>query len=247
MAGTTTAEIASRLHDVERRIEASATRAGRTPAAVSLVVVTKGHNPEVLRAAYAAGLRRFGENRVEELVPKVAALADLEGVEWHLIGHVQSRKVRDLPVDIALIHSVDRLKIALRLDEHAAKLGRQQDVLLECNMSGEPQKDGWMLPDPGAWATALPEFDQVSRLPGLRVLGLMTIAPMTPDVAVLRRTFRSLRELRSFAADRLRVDWPHLSMGMSDDFEVAVEEGATMLRIGRAILGERPAGTGEGG
>jgi pyridoxal phosphate enzyme (YggS family) len=242
-----TAEIASRLHAVERRIEAAATRAGRAPEEVSLVVVTKGHTLEVIRAAHAAGLRRFGENRVDELTPKVAAAADLEGVEWHLIGHVQGRKVKDLPVDIALIHSVDRLKIALRLDEHAVKLGRQQNVLLECNMSGEPQKNGWLLADPGAWETALPEFDRVSRLPGLRILGLMTIAPMTADVAVLRRTFRSLRELRAFAADRLRVDWPHLSMGMSDDFEVAVEEGATMLRIGRAILGERLAGPGEGG
>ena len=241
MSSTTPApEILHRLEDVRRKVEASARRVGRRAESVELVVVTKGHSPEIVRTAYGAGLRRFGENRVDELALKVASLSDLEGVEWHLVGHLQSRKVKELPDPVAVVHSVDRLKVAIRLDEVAARRHRRLDVLLECNVSGEVQKSGWRMHDRDRWAEGLPELEQVARLPGLRVLGLMTIAPLSPQVAVVRDTFRLLRELRDFACERLGMEWPHLSMGMSDDFEVAVEEGATLLRVGRAILGERP-------
>lgn len=225
-------------------METAALRTGRNTEAIALVVVTKGHPPQVVRSAHAAGVRRFGENRVEELLPKVDLLGDLEGVEWHLVGHLQSRKVRELPAAVAMIHSVDRSKIALRLDELGAQRGKPLDVLLECNVSGEVNKQGWRLEDRAAWERALPEWERVSRLTGLRVLGLMTMAPQTPDAGRVRAVFRSLFELRDFVARRLGLTWPHLSMGMSDDFEIAIEEGATLLRLGRAILGERPTRAG---
>ena len=245
MASETLAEeISGRLDDVRRRMEAAALRTGRNPEAIALVVVTKGHSAQVVRSAHAAGVRRFGENRVEELVPKADALRDLAGVEWHLVGHVQSRKVRELPGSVAVIHSVDRPKIALRLAEFGAQRGKPLDVLLECNVSGEVTKQGWRLEDRAAWERALPEWERLSRLTGLRVLGLMTMAPRTPEAGRVRDVFRSLFELREFAAGRLGLSWPQLSMGMSDDFEIAVEEGATLLRVGRAILGERPTGGG---
>ena len=237
-------EVSRRLDDVHRRVEAAALRTGRNPEAIALVVVTKGHSAQVVRSAHAAGIRRFGENRVEELVPKSDSLRDLADVEWHLIGHLQSRKVRELPPAVAMVHSVDRPKIALRLAEFGAQRGRPLDVLLECNVSGEVSKQGWRLEDPAAWERALPEWERVSRLTGLRVLGLMTMAPQTPDAGRVRAVFHSLFELREFVARRLGLSWPQLSMGMSDDFEIAVEEGATLLRVGRAILGERPTRAG---
>jgi PLP dependent protein len=239
-----TEEVSRRLGDVHRRMEAAALRTGRNPEAIALVVVTKGHALQVVRSAYAAGVRRFGENRVEELAPKADALLDLAGVEWHLVGHLQSRKVRELPPSVAMVHSVDRPKIALRLAEFGEQRGTPLEVLLECNVSGEVTKQGWRLEDPAAWERALPEWERLSRLTGLRVLGLMTMAPQTPDAGRVRSAFRSLFELNEFVTRRLGLSWPELSMGMSDDFEIAVEEGATLLRVGRAILGERPTGGG---
>ena len=241
---TLTEEVSRRLDDVHRRVEAAALRSGRNPEAIALVVVTKGHPPQVVRSAHAAGIRRFGENRVEELLSKSESLRDLADVEWHLVGHLQSRKVRELPASVAMVHSVDRPKIALRLAEYGDQRGKPLDVLLECNVSGEVSKQGWRLEDPAAWERALPEWEQVSRLTGLRVVGLMTMAPQTPDAGRVRGVFRSLFELREFVARRLGLSWPQLSMGMSDDFEIAVEEGTTLLRVGRAILGERPIRAG---
>ena len=179
---------------------------------------------------------------VIQFITLALTLLVLADVEWHLVGHLQSRKVKELPGSVAMVHSVDRSKIALRLAEFGAQRGKSLDVLLECNVSGEVSKQGWRLEDPAAWERALPEWEQVSRLTGLRVLGLMTMAPQSPDAGRVRGVFRSLFELREFVDGRLGLSWPHLSMGMSDDFEIAVEEGATMLRVGRAILGERPIG-----
>jgi pyridoxal phosphate enzyme (YggS family) len=234
-------EIRRRLEAVEGRIRACARRAGRRREDISVVVVTKGHPASVARDVVAAGARRLAENRVEELAPKVEALGDQPGLEWHLIGHIQSRKVQLLPSRLRMVHSVDRLKIAVRLDEYAARRAKPLDVLLECNVSGEPSKGGWRSEGPLGWGALLPEMETVARLPNLSVLGLMTMAPLGADAEAARSVFRSLRELRDSLAAALGVIWPHLSMGMSDDFEPAVEEGATLLRIGRAILGERPS------
>lgn len=224
---------------VLERIAAAARRAGRDPADVQLVAVTKGQPPEVIRLGHAAGLRDFGENRVEEALPKISALADLEGACWHMIGHIQSRKAHAVPGSFALVHSVDREKIARLLDRHAAEAGLRLPVLLECNVSGESSKEGWRLDAPIAWESALEELRIVVSLAHLRVGGLMTMAPWTADEERVRRTFRRLRELRDYLALRLPGEWGTLSMGMTDDFEVAIEEGATCVRIGRAIFGPR--------
>jgi hypothetical protein len=229
--------IADRWADVRRRIDAAAQRAGRKGAEVQVVVVTKGHPASVVREAYAAGARQFGENRVEELTAKAASLPELQDAVWHMVGHLQSRKVKDLWRGVGMVHSVDRLKIAQRLNAWAGEAGGRLEVLLECNVSGEATKAGWRLADPNSWQEALPEIEAVSRLPHLAALGLMTMAPEGAEPAAVRAVFRRLAELRTYLDERLGLAWPHLSMGMTDDFEIAVEEGATLVRVGRAILG----------
>jgi hypothetical protein len=227
------------LESVERRIAEAARRAGRNPQAIRLVAVSKGHSVETIRAAYACGLRTFGENRVEEALPKMAALDDLGDIEWQLIGPLQSRKVHLVGTGFTLLHAVDRLKVARRLDELFAGVGRPQAVLLECNVSGEASKAGWRLEVESAWQAALDELREVTRLRNLSVLGLMTMAPLGAVASVQRETFGRLARLRQFLSDGLARPLPELSMGMTDDFEAAVEQGATLVRIGRAILGER--------
>ncbi len=228
--------IARRLGEVRERIGAAAGRAGRDPGAVRIVVVTKGRSPDEVRGAQGAGARDFGENRVEEGLPKIAALRDLPAVDWHMIGHIQSRKARQVVPGFAWVHSVDRLKVARLLDQAAARAGTRVKVFLECNVSGEESKTGWPLVERSRWETILPEFEQIARLPGLEVRGLMTMAPWGRQAEQARPVFAALRELQSLACARLGVDWAELSMGMTDDFEVAVEEGATMVRIGRAVF-----------
>ena len=240
--GISAAAIGERWGGVRRRIDDAARRSGRSTTDVEVVVVTKGHPPEVVREAYAAGVRHFGENRVEECGPKIAALPDLVDSAWHLIGHLQSRKVKELPDRVAWVHSLDRLKIAHRLDEWAHQRGRPLAVLLECNVSGERSKGGWRLDDRAAWDRYLPDVEQIIHLPNLRPVGLMTMAPLRGDALAIRRVFRSLADLREHLQTRLGIALPHLSMGMTDDFEIAVEEGATLVRVGRAIFGERPPG-----
>jgi pyridoxal phosphate enzyme (YggS family) len=228
------------LARVRERIHRSAERAGRDSSLVDLVAVTKGFPPEAVRLAAQAGLSRVGENRVEEALHKQAVLAVQPGLEWHLVGHLQSRKVGQVPGAFQLVHSVDRLKIARLLDQRCAVAGLRQPVLLQCNVSGEASKSGWPLADPSSWEAALADFKAVAEMPHLHVLGLMTMAPLSEDPEVARPSFRRLRTLAEFLRDRIPGAWAVLSMGMSDDFETAVEEGATLLRIGRALFGERP-------
>jgi pyridoxal phosphate enzyme (YggS family) len=227
---------------VQERIAAAARRAGRDPAEVTLVAVTKTHPPEVIEAAYLAGLRHFGENRVEEAAPKIQAVAawlaaqkpDADSPIWHMVGHVQSRKAEEAAGPYALIHSVDSVKLARRLDRFASEKGRRLPILLEVNVSGEASKYGFR---PTEVADALTE---IATLSSLQVQGLMTMAPIVSDPEMARPVFRALRALRDDLACRFpQMDWRHLSMGMTDDFEVAIEEGATLVRIGRAIFGER--------
>ncbi len=240
------AQIEANIAAVRMRIAAAAERAGRNPADVQIVAVTKTHGVDVIRAAYEAGLRHFGENRVEEAEEKIAAArADLPAdVVWHMVGHIQSRKTADVAALFEWVHSVDRFKVGRRLSEAALRLGRTLDVLLEVNLSGEASKFGYDLsrwPDEAAQGEAF--FSEVARLlelPYLRWQGLMTIAPYTADAETVRPIFRRLRWLRHALCSRFpALEWPHLSMGMSGDFEVAVEEGATMVRIGTALFGPR--------
>jgi pyridoxal phosphate enzyme (YggS family) len=240
MGDDPTAEmLRARLTSVERRIAEAAARVGRDPGGVRLVVITKGHPIGTLRTLYEIGQRHVGENRIEEALPKVAALAELPGIEWHLVGPLQSRKVRWVERQFALLHAVDRVKAARLLDERAASLGRRQPILLEWNVSGEPTKAGWHWEADAGLEASLPEVREVAGLEHLDVRGLMTMAPETREVEIQHAVFRRLATLRTRLAEALERDLPELSMGMSDDFEAAVEEGATIVRIGRAILGER--------
>jgi pyridoxal phosphate enzyme (YggS family) len=231
--------IAENLGRVRSRVAAAAQRVGREPGSVRVVAVTKGQPLERVRQAYALGVRDLGENRVEEAIPRQRALEDLPGLRWHMIGHVQSRKARDVPSAFVLVHSVDRWKIAQAFDRYAAAAGQSLPVLLECNVSGEATKEGWAFSDRAGWDAMLREIEAVCSLQRLRVLGLMTMAPWTDRPEAVRPVFVRLRELRDFLAARLPGPWNELSMGMTDDFEVAIEEGATIVRIGRAIFGER--------
>lgn len=199
---------------------------------VRIVAVTKTHGPETVRAAVAAGLDAVGENRVQEALTKMAATADLP-VEWHLIGTLQRNKARLAVGRFALIHSVDRADLAAELDHRAAP-GSVQPVLVQVNCSAEPQKGGV---EPGDLAALL---DAMRVMPRLRVDGLMTMAAFTDDEGAQRRSFAQLRTLRE-TMQREGHPLPELSMGMSDDFPAAVEEGATMLRIGSLLFGPRPS------
>lgn len=223
--------IARNLAEVRRRLAAAARRAGRDPAQVRLVAVSKTVPPQKIREALAAGQLLFGENYLQEARPKIEALGSQ--VEWHFIGHLQSNKAKGAVALFELIHGVDRLKLARALDSAAASLGVVQKVLLQINLAGEASKSG------GAPENAPELLRELGRLPHLQVLGLMTLPPWFADPEAVRPYFRALRELR----DRLEASWsrplPELSMGMSGDFEVAVEEGATLVRVGTAIFGSR--------
>ena len=230
------AAIAANLAHVRARIDAAATRAGRDPADVTLVAVSKTRPMAEIVAAYAAGQRDFGENRLDELWEKVEAAQTLglDEIRWHMIGTIQSRKTTQAVGPFVLVHSVDRVKIAARLSRDAEAADHVLSVLLEVNVSGEASKHGFT---PAALLDVAP---QLAQLPGVRVRGLMTMAPYTDDTEVIRAVFRGLRRLRDqLHARHAGLDWPELSMGMTNDFEIAVEEGATIVRIGSAIFGER--------
>jgi pyridoxal phosphate enzyme (YggS family) len=200
---------------------------------VTIVAVTKGFGPEAVRAARAAGLPDVGENRVQEALEKMAAVPD-EGIVWHLIGHLQRNKARQVPGRFALVHSLDSAELARELARRAAAAGVRQRVLVQVNVAGEAQKNGCPL------ETAPALVREVAALEGLALEGLMTMAPFTEDVAVQRQTFGALRRLRdSFQEEGQWV--PTLSMGMSADYATAVEEGATVIRLGTALFGARTA------
>ncbi len=230
--------LAARIAIVQERIVAAARRAGRDPADIFLVAVSKTHPAEMVAAAYEAGLRIFGENRVEEAAPKAAAVAGLLGpgaaIQWHMIGHLQSRKADDVLPWANAVHSVDSVKLAARLSRACVASGRELALLLEVNVSGEASKYGFIP------AELSPAVEAIAALPGLRLQGLMTMAPIVPDPRAVRPVFAGLRRLCEDLATRFpAIGWRHLSMGMTDDFEIAIEEGATLVRIGRAIFGER--------
>ena len=233
--------IQDNLHRVRERIAQAARAAGRDPDGVRLVVVTKGHPFEAVQQAIAAGAELLGENYVEEGVGKQQACGGAAPVQWHMIGHVQSRKARLVCEHFDCLHSLDSLKLARRLDSFAGELGRRLPVLLECNVSGEATKFGWNAWQADTWPELLPALAEVTALPNLSVCGLMTMAPFLEAPEQARPYFRRLRCLQEFLAGRLKqVDWTELSMGMSGDFEAAIQEGATLVRIGTAIMGPRP-------
>jgi PLP dependent protein len=227
--------VAENLELVRGRIADAAERCGRSPGDIDLVAVSKTVAPEFIATAIAAGQTVFGENRVQEAEAKIPLLADRPGAEWHLIGHLQSNKARKAVELFKVIHSVDSEKLARRLSEAAAALGRTVSVLVQVDLGEEETKFGAPRCD------AMRLVEALGSMPGLRLDGLMTIPPYFEDPERARPYFRELREI----LERLESVHPgifgrrHLSMGMSHDFEVAIEEGATLVRVGTAIFGER--------
>ena len=222
------------------QIATAAHKSNRDPKAIRLVVVTKSQPVEVAQAAIEAGVKILGENYPEEGVTKIQSLAGQSGVEWHMIGHVQSRKARLVADHFALLHSLDSLKLAQRLDRFSAERNHLLPVLLEFNVGGEESKSGWDASDETQWNAFLPDVASLLDLPHLRVHGLMTMPPLETDPQDARRFFMRLRSLRDYLASQFpKADWHELSMGTSADYTVAVEEGATLVRVGTAIVGAR--------
>lgn len=228
--------LAANIDAVQTRIAQAAQRVGRRPDEITLVAVSKTKPIELIKRAYASGLHNFGENRVQDALPKIAEFRHegIAPVTWHMIGHLQRNKVNKVVGSFDSVQSVDDLQLAQALNRHAAELGLCIAVLLQVNISGEVSKEG-VTPE-----EALALAQQIVTLPQLDVQGLMTVAPQVTDSEAVRPVFRRLRQLR----DQLREEvpqnaWQHLSMGMTDDYAIAIEEGATIVRVGRAIFGER--------
>ena len=227
--------IVERVAAVRERIARAAERASRPPGEVRLVAVSKTHPAEAVRAAFAAGVRDFGENRVQEAEPKIAATADLvpSGLRWHLVGHLQSNKARRAGTLFELVESVDSLELALRLARVGTETGRAVRALVQVDLAGEATKFG--LPE----AELLATLEALRGKEGLRVEGLMVLPPFFDDPEGARPYFRRLRALRDRAREAGLLQGRELSMGMSHDLEAAIEEGATIVRVGTAIFGER--------
>lgn len=233
-------KIRENLVRVKENIQQAAQSAGREGDQVRLVVVTKGQPLPVVQAAVAEGVKELGENYVEEALPKMTSFQAEAGLNWHMIGHVQSRKARLVAENFDWVHSVDSLKLAKRLDRFAGDMGRKLAILLECNVSGEETKFGWTAWNELEWDDLAKELSAILGMAHLEVRGLMTMAPYFNQPEKARPYFIRLRELRDFLARSFPGQtWDELSMGMSGDYQVAVEEGTTMVRIGTAILGER--------
>lgn len=237
-------EALSPLARIQQRIQAAAQRAGRDPAEITLVAVSKTKPLEAIQQAYAAGVRHFGENRSEEFAQKVAALADLTDIQWHFIGHLQTRQSLPVANHAHYFHAIDRLKIAERLNRQLDEQQRHLPVFMEINVSGEASKGGFSAANweqDAAQRQALVDAVQtLQNLPQLQLQGLMTMAPFDADEAEIRSVFRRLRELSEYLHQQLTtLDAKALSMGMSGDFEIAIEEGATHVRVGSAIFGSR--------
>jgi len=223
--------ICDHLKEIHRRMEAASRRAGRNPSETALVAVSKTQPAEAVREAFEAGQAIFGENRVQEMLAKGPLLPS--AVRWHLIGHLQKNKIRKVLPVTELIHSVDTLELAEEIDRIAGECGLFPRILLEVNVSGEATKFGFN-PE-----KARSQMEALLALPRVQVEGLMTIAPYADEAEKARPVFAGLRELRDELARVFGAPLTTLSMGMSGDFEVAIEEGATLVRVGSAIFGER--------
>jgi pyridoxal phosphate enzyme (YggS family) len=224
-------ELAENLERLRARMAAACARAGRAPESVVLLAVTKGQPPDVVRAAADLGLTLFGENRVQEARAKIGQCPGR--LRWHMIGHLQSNKCRDAVHFFEMIQSVDSLALAQEIDKWADKAAKTMPILLEVNIAGESSKFGYP-PD-----RLLAELAEINKLKRVEIHGLMTVAPWAAEPEKVRPVFRRLRELRDECGEILGAPLPQLSMGMSGDFEVAIEEGATLVRVGTALFGER--------
>jgi pyridoxal phosphate enzyme (YggS family) len=225
-------ELDERLQQIRDRIHIACETAGRNPTEVTLLPVSKNHTADAVRELTYHNCRVFGESRIQEAKLKISACPG--NLDWHLIGHLQSNKCRDAVRFFNMIQSVDRMSIAEEINKHAHNAAKDMPVLLEVNVAGEASKHGFT---PGE---VLEFLDAINDLPRLEIHGLMTIAPWAPEPEKVRPVFRHLREIKKECEQILGAPLPHLSMGMSGDFEVAIEEGATIVRVGTAIFGPRP-------
>ncbi|EEF61079.1 YggS family pyridoxal phosphate-dependent enzyme [Pedosphaera parvula] len=227
--------LAENLEKIQQRINAACERAGRQPETVTLQAVSKGQLPAAIREASKLGLTLFGENKVQEAKAKIGQCP--ANLRWHMIGHLQSNKCRDAVHFFQMIQSVDSLALAQEIDKWADKSAKTMPILLEVNIAGESSKFGYR-PD-----QLLSELLQINALHKIEIHGLMTIAPWTPEPEKVRPIFQKLRLLKEECEKILGAPLPHLSMGMSGDFEIAIEEGATIVRIGTALFGPRARAT----
>ena len=225
-------DLAANLETLRRRIRCACERAGRAPDEITLLAVTKGQPPEVVKAAADLGLSFFGENKIQEAKAKIPLCPGR--LHWHFIGHLQSNKCRDAVELFEMIQSVDNLSLAREIAKRAEQSAKTMPVMLEVNVAGEASKFGYH-PE-----CLLKELKELIALPRIEVCGLMTVPPWSPEAEKVRPYFRRLRELKAECEQILGVPLRHLSMGMSGDFEVAIEEGATMVRIGTALFEPRP-------
>jgi PLP dependent protein len=224
-------DLTANLSQVRQRIAAACDRVGRRPSDVTLLAVSKGQVPERVRALAAAGQKLFGENRVQEAKAKIGQCPG--HLQWQLIGHLQSNKCRDAVHFFQMIQSIDSLGLAQEVQRRADQAAKTVPILLEINVAGESSKFGY------SPARLLEELPAINALPRVEIHGLMTVAPWTPEPEKVRPIFRQLRELKGQCEQILGAPLPHLSMGMSGDFEVAIEEGATIVRIGTLLFGLR--------
>lgn len=237
---STREQISQNYLKVIERIHKAARNCGRNPEEVRLVVVTKTHPVEIVRLVIEAGAKDIGENYVEEAEPKIHALMDERDINWHMIGHIQSRKAEKVCEYFQFIHSVDSLKLAEKLNRYASIRSKPLPVWMEFNIGGEETKSGWDITRKEYWNDLLPEIEKIMCLPGLSCLGVMTVPPFSVNPEDSRPYYRQLREFRDHLVTNLNITgFSEFSMGMSSDFEVAIQEGSTCVRIGQAILGPR--------
>ena len=231
-------DLAANLSNIRQRIAAAASRAGRAPDSVTLLAVTKSQPPEAVQEAARLGLTLFGENKVQEAKAKIPLCSGR--LQWHMIGHLQSNKCRDAVELFTMIQGVDSLSLAEEINKRAEQAAKTLPILLEVNIVGEGSKFGYK-PE-----QLLADLEKLNALPRLEIHGLMTIPPWSPLPETVRPVFRKLRQLKGECEQRLGAPLPQLSMGMSGDFDVAIEEGATIVRIGTALFGERPKAAAKG-
>ena len=234
--------IKANLEMVQSKINAAAAKVGRDPKSIKLVAVTKLMPLAVVQSAYAAGMHCFGENYPEQAVEKILAMEGQPQIEWHMIGHIQSRKVELVSRYFDKVHSVDRLKIARYLNRYCGELNKVMPILIEVNLSGEESKAGFPAWHEDQWMELTIALDEIVKLPNVSVKGLMTMPPLFDDPEMSRPIYRKLKRLQRSLMERFPdTCWDELSIGTSFDYEIAVEEGATLVRIGTELFGPRPA------
>jgi pyridoxal phosphate enzyme (YggS family) len=233
-------EIKNRFDSIRMRVEETCEKVNRDPKNIQIVVVSKTKPPAVIKAAIRAGVRIFGENYPEETAEKIDQLTLTDPIEWHMIGHCQSRKIGYVVNYFHFMHSIDSLQLAIKLNDQLVKANKILPILLEINVAGEISKNGWCISEINDISSFKPDFDLITRCSNLKWMGLMTMPPLVTGFATSRAYFKKLKQIRNALQDFYPdQNLMHLSMGTSSDFEFAIEEGATFIRIGQAILGAR--------